>query len=479
MKIRTGVFLAFGMIAALSVGFLIYTISEDIRPRYLESVEEGMVDTGQLLAAMISQASRADALPSIERLDQIFKDVRTRRFQAQIYSLHKTHVDMNAYVTDAKGIVLYDSAHPENVGRDFYNEWRDVRLTLDGRYGARTTQRIPGDPLTAVLYVGTPIMKGDKIMGVLTVYKPADNANLFIKQAGWKLMTAGVLVGASLLLGCFLVSFWVSRPIERLTRFARAVRDGEEVPLPRLGFSREIRQMGKAFEQMRDALEGRQYVENYVQTLTHEIKSPLSSIQGAAELLQEPMDQAQRDRFAANIQAESKRIGNIVDKLMMLTSLESRKGVLESKPVKWSRLVEEVMVLARPLIDQKELIVKLSITKDLEVRGESFLLRQAMDNLLRNAIDFSPQRGTLFIYASKNQEHAEFRVDDQGPGIPPYALPRIYEKFFSLARPNTSHKSSGLGLSFVKEVADLHRGRITIGNRAEHGTTAVFSVPLA
>jgi two-component system sensor histidine kinase CreC len=476
MRIRTGVFLAYGIIVAFGFTLLVQYIVDGLRPRYLEAVEEGMVDSGRLLSHAIAKDSGEELNTS--RIAAIFQEAGADRFQAQIYGLMKTRIDMGIYVTDDGGIVVYDSHYPERIGEAYGRQWRDVRLTLEGQYGARTTRTNPSDPRSAVLYVASPILRDGKLIGVVTVYKATDNANHFISEAAWKISCAGVAIGGAMLLASFVVSFWVSRPIERLTRYARAVRDGENAPLPRLGYSREIRQMGKAFDQMRDALEGRQYVENYVQNLTHEIKSPLSTIQGAAELLQEPMEAQQRIRFAENIHAETRRIANVVDKLLLLTSLEARKGGIEKKAVDWSRMVEEVLVLAQPLIDQKQLTLETELEAGLSVSGESYLIRQAIDNLLHNAIEFAPENSKLSVTASRQDGYAEIRVEDEGPGIPEYARERIYERFYSLPRPGTARKSSGLGLTFVKEVADLHQGRISLRNRDKGGTVAVLALPL-
>lgn len=476
MRIRTGVFLAYGTIVAFGFTLLVQFIVDGLRPRYLEAVEEGMVDTGRLLAQVVAQESE-DGLRT-DRIGEIFAEAQADQFEARIYSLLKTRIDLGIYVTDAAGTVVYDSTYPERVGEFFGSRWRDVRLTLEGQYGARTTRGVPNDPRTSVLYVASPIKRDGTLLGVVTVYKATDNANHFISEAAWEITWAGVAIGGSMLLASFVVSFWVSRPIERLTRYARSVRDGENVPLPRLGYSREIRQMGQAFDEMRDALEGRHYVENYVQNLTHEIKSPLSSIQGAAELLQEPMEEKQRIRFAENIHAETRRIASVVDKLLLLSSLEARKGSVEKKPVDVTRLIEEVLVLARPLIEQKRLQLDTNLESGLVVRGESYLIRQAMDNLVHNAIEFSPEGARLGVAVRQRDGHAEVRVEDEGPGIPDYALARIYDRFYSLPRPGTARKSSGLGLTFVKEVAELHQGRITLGNRKAQGTVAVLVLPL-
>src|SRR6185369_11791059 len=99
--------------------------------------------------------------------------------------------------------------------------------------------------------------------------------------------------------------------------------------------------------------------------------------------------------------------------------------------------------------------------------GESFLLESALHNLVQNAIDFSPEGGAIRVRVSCGGEgkEAEIVVEDEGPGIPDYALPRVFDRFYSLQRPATGRKSSGLGLCFVREAVELHGGVVSIANR--------------
>jgi len=103
-------------------------------------------------------------------------------------------------------------------------------------------------------------------------------------------------------------------------------------------------------------------------------------------------------------------------------------------------------------------------------------LTQALQNLLDNAIDFSPAYGVINIGIASSQTHCMINIQDQGTGIPDYAAPRLFERFYSLPRPDTGQRSSGLGLSFVKEVALAHHGDITLLNQPEGGVVASLSV---
>ena len=118
------------------------------------------------------------------------------------------------------------------------------------------------------------------------------------------------------------------------------------------------------------------------------------------------------------------------------------------------------------------------VQDDIVVKGDFFLLRQAISNLIQNAIDFSSEHGQLELTTQVDGQQLRFIVDDYGSGIPDYAIDKIFDKFFSLQRPDSGKKSTGLGLNFVKEVAILHKGDITLENRSEKGVRATLTLPL-
>jgi len=453
--------------------FLTRKALEQVRPRYVESMEETLVDTSVLLASVLETQLVDDRLDA-GGLERALGAARQRKFQAAIFTFNKTAVDMRVYVTDAKGLVIYDSAG-EALGRD-YSRWNDVKRTLEGHYGARSSRTSPGDDNTQSIYVAAPIRHDGRIVGVLSVGKPTSGINQLVAVAKRRLIYGAVVGGLAVLVLLLLVAAWVIAPLERLTAYARAVRDGKPAVAPPLP-GRTLRDLGAAFEEMRDALAGRRHAERYTQALAHEVKAPLAGIRGAAELLGEDMPLEQRQKFLGNIRGESARIQRIVDQLLDLTSLEARKALSHTERIDAAALLAEAAEAVRPAGQARN--VRLGVTggEGLGLRGERFLLRQALVNLLQNAFDFSPAGGEVSLWAAAEGGRVVFSVEDQGPGIPEYALTRVFERFYSLPRPDTGRKSTGIGLALVREIAHLHGGDAALGNRPGGGARATFWVP--
>ena len=454
--------------------FLTSWTLDQIRPRYLESMEESLVDTSVLLASLVEARLTAEA-PDTDSLKQAFSSARARQFEAQIYTLRKTSLDLRVYLTDATGVVVFDSRGGD-LGKD-YSRWNDVVRTLRGEYGARATYETPGDPDSLTFYVAAPIRLGSRVVGVLSVGKPTRAINELVAAAKRKIAIGAAVGGMALLMVLLGVLSWVISPVERLTAYARAVRDNKPAQVPSLP-GRTLQELGTAFEEMRDALEGRQHVERYTQALTHEVKAPLAAIRGAAELLGEDMPEEQRRKFLGNIRSEATRIQQIVERLLELSSLEARKTLRQTEAIDAAGLMTEAATLMNPAYDGARVTLTVNGVAA-TLRGERVLLREALVNLLQNALDFSASGGAVHLSATVENARIIFSVEDSGPGVPDYALPRVFERFYSLPRPGTARKSTGLGLALVREIMYLHGGDVALTNRPEGGARATLWLPIS
>ncbi|NBK39974.1 two-component system sensor histidine kinase CreC [Pseudomonas soli] len=460
MRLGIRIFLVYFLFVGLAGYFLLNTVREQIRPVVRQSSEETLVDTANLLAEILHDDVKNGTLTQ-GRLSQVLASYGERRPSAQIWGLAKNQVSHRIYVTDAKGIVLLDSSG-RDVGKD-YSRWNDVYLTLRGQYGARSTRSDPDDESTSVMHVAAPILDGGQIIGVVTVAKPNSSLQPYIDRSERRLLILGLgLIVLGLLVGAAL-SWWLTRSLRRLTHYAQAVSEGQRAALPHYKGG-ELLQLATAVERMRTQLEGKAYVERYVHTLTHELKSPLAAIRGASELLQGDMPQEQRARFAGNIERESDRLQQMIERLLNLARVEQMQALEDEQQVAVAALIDELLLAQGTRIDGAGLQVRQRIPAGLRLLCDPFLMRQALANLLDNALDFTPQQGALAFELERDGERVALSLFNQGQAIPEYALGRVSERFYSLPRPGTGRKSTGLGLNFVAEVMQLHGGALAVDN---------------
>lgn len=445
-----------------------------LRPSYAQASEEALIDTATIVAAWCSSAQAAGRDP-VKDLAAALVEAQSRHLDATIFNVHKHTLGMTVYLTDAQGVVRYHSADATQIGAD-YSRWNDVLRTLRGAYGARATRTDPEDERTSVLHVAAPLLRDGKITGVVTVSKPVDAVTPFAETARSNLVILAIGILALAALAALAAAAWVARPLRLLTAHVAAVKAGGRPPLPELGRG-ELGALASAFDDLRAALDGRAQVERYVQTLTHEMKGPLASISGAAELLSENPPAADRERFLANVRAESGRLHTLIEALLHLAALE-RADVLAHERVDVSAFLDDIINALGPIAAQRQLTIVKDAQEGLAVRGDRFWLRHGVANLLHNALEFAPPGSIVEVSAVREANAIHLFIADRGPGIPPWANAKVFERFFSLPRPATGRRGSGLGLTISREVALRHGGTVSLEPRPGGGAVAELTIPL-
>lgn len=459
MKIGLRILLGYFLIVGLAAWFLLNVFVQEVKPGARSTLEAAMNDTAQLLAQVVA--------------DDVKEGATNPALLAKIAAASR-NTDYRITITDAQGIVRFDSAG-KAVGKD-YSRWNDVYLTLRGQYGARMTSEVPREYGSLSMYVAAPVRDGERIIGVLTVSKPISSVQGFIERSQRKILKWGiVLLGLSLLIGVA-ITWRMASTVNKLMVFVEDVQAGRKAVMPKLGSS-EISTLGHALEAMRAKLEGKDYVETLMHTLTHELKSPIAAIQATAELLEEDMPPEQRRQFLSTIQAQNARQRDLIDKLLALVRVEKQQRIDDAAPLDAAGLLQDVAGDFEARLATRKLQLAVDADPALHLRGDALLLRQALGNLLDNAISFAPQGSTVTMAARRSDGHVEISVRDAGPGIPAYAEARVFERFYSLPRPDGA-KSTGLGLPFVREVAALHGGSAQVANGEGGGCRAALLLPL-
>ena len=490
MHLGLRLFFGFFLIAGLAAFFILRVFVGEVKPSVRQVTEDILVDAAHLLAE--AAAPELAALPPGSTLDggtfaAAVARYRQRPVDAHIWGLHKRSLDLRVYVTDAAGRVVFDAGDAPETGQD-YSRWRDVARTLRGEYGARTTRSEPDDELSTVMYVAAPVRDAaGRTIGVLTVAKPGRTLQQFIDRAERKILVSGAwLLALSLAVGVA-VTWWAVHSVRRLRRYAQQARAGEPQAAPAL--PGELGELAQAMAAMRDRLEDRGHVEASVRALTHELKSPLTAIGGAAELLADELPAADRAGFARQIGQQVQRLRELVDRLLELSKLESLHAPAQRAEVALRPLVEAVLAEQAAPLRQRGLrwrwtawpreqptgqlttqpvaqpiaapTIEPGFLDAVCVQGDAEQLRLALSNLLANALAFAPAGSTLDLALHQDATGVHFSLRDHGPGVPGYALPQLGQRFFSTPRPDGT-KGSGLGLAIVRQVMLLHGGTLRI-----------------
>ena len=474
LKLSVRIALSFAVVTFLSTGIVAFGAYREMRPMLLEAVELTLIDASRILASEIAEQveKTGDLSSAIIDLEKSFSRLVTTSFPHRNESDQESHRVLRVYVTDDQAKVLFDSKEGEALGKDF-SKWRDIKLTLSGKYGARATRQNPDDAATSIHFIAAPIIVKGKTIGAVSIGKPVDSVATQIRRNKFRVLLIFFLTLILSLPLAYIASGLIARPIQRLKMYVELRRSGMSATYPRLADD-EIGSLALAFEDLREKLEGKKYVENYVHNLTHEMKSPLTGIVGAVELLQRnQLEEKDRTHLLGNIQTETKRLHDLAERLLELASLEARAGQLKLESFDIGLLVDEVMESFFSQARALGISLRSEIPDDVSLFAERFLVWQCLSNLIQNSLDFSTEgAGVITISIVRENDHVKLIVKDEGVGFPDFALDRATERFFSMERPRTGKKSSGLGLSFVQQCMALHGGTVTVQNTKPKGAVA-------
>jgi len=472
-------FLFFFFITSIIAWFILDKSLKTLDDSVRTSAEEVMVDSANFIAELVSQNVILGEI-QLHQIHNLIPAYLERRLDAEIYTVMKTKPDMQVYITDKAGQVLYDS-FGQSEGEDF-SRWRDVHLTLRGDYGARTSiidefaDQLEEDPQKA-LYIGAPVYYNDEIVGVVTVSKGLAYLEPFMERATRQMQRFVLFVVCAMVFFSMFMTWWLSRSMRKLGNYADLLGSRQEVPAPRLRES-EFAKLADAMQRMKVELEDKEYIENYLHSLAHELKSPLTSLSASAELLNENQDPQQQSKLANNISQSSERMNLLVERMLNLASVERQRELETIQEINLSDLISRLVKDRSKRLETLDIKIETEALEQHSVTGDSVLLEQAIANLIDNAIEFSPSGSSIKILSQVDGDQYHVSIMDNGPGIPEYAKEKIFERFYSLPRPESQQRSTGLGLSFVNEVMKLHKGIARLENRSQQGTSATISWPL-
>jgi two-component system sensor histidine kinase CreC len=207
--------------------------------------------------------------------------------------------------------------------------------------------------------------------------------------------------------------------------------------------------------------------------MAHEMRNPVNAIQSSAELLERDLPAEVRKEAVRDIKAETGRMSQTINKLLNIAALEKRNSLKELTQIEVRHILNEIDDRFRNVMADKGIALSIDAPSDLKIYCDPDLLVQALGNLVQNSIEHSESGTRIDLFVFEHGNKIEFQIIDQGEGIPEYALPHLFDKFYSI---KAKGKGTGLGLSLVLEVADLHYGAISIRNHDSGGVIAILTI---
>ncbi len=326
-----------------------------------------------------------------------------------------------------------------------------------------------------VISVSVPIRHVSATVGVLTV-EASDLQDIIRAERAALAPIIGVAILVSLITSA-LLTIGIARPLRRLSIAADRVRTGvsQRLDMPMLTRRRdEIGDLGQALEDMTAALHDRiELNERFAADVAHELKNPLTSIRSAVETMQTVDKPELQARMQQIIAKDVIRLDRLITDISNASRLEAEISRERPQPLDLRRLLEDLSAIWHDTRRDGEPDVRLEAmgAKDaLFIIGREGPISQVIRNLVENARSFSPADGEVLIRAWREDGVVRISIEDDGPGIPPDKLEKVFERFYS-DRPKGAKfgNNSGLGLSIVKQIIETHRGEVFAENRMREG----------
>lgn len=371
-------------------------------------------------------------------------------------------------VMNTSGIVLGDS-----IGNFEYAESEDIQDAINGNIGVYQGKYM--DTNEDVMAVSSPLMKGNRVVGVIRFVTSLEGVEEVMRRIIINLIEIGAAIVAIVVIVGIWVSWTLTKPLDEITRAAKEISAGDFKVRVSKRFNDEIGTLAETLNQAAVELEKLDTMKNdFISSVSHEIRTPLTSIKGWVVTLKEGSDEEIMKKGLDIIEKETDRLTVMVNKLLDFSKLESGRISLNMGPVDLKELIISTVDQIRPRAERLGIRLDVDLDDLPMIEGDASRLRQVLINILDNSLKFTDSGGEIGIYAEKSQDIARIVVQDTGCGIPEGDLNHITEKFYT-AKAKAS--GSGLGLAISKEIIELHGGKINIKSRVGEGTSVMIELP--
>lgn len=372
------------------------------------------------------------------------------------------------------------------------DQFPDVKQALAGDI-VRSVWRVerPDGRPEMLLTVAVPVQRYKQVLGAVYISRAGTEIDRAVRQQRLDILKLfGGVLGITVLLSLYLAGT-IARPIRRLAEAADAVRHGHgrEAEIPEFPHRHdEIGELSVSLKAMTEALWARMdAIERFAADVAHEIKNPLTSMRSAVETVQRVGNEEQRRRLLEIIHHDVQRLDRLISDISNASRLDAELSRARAQPVDVGRLLSMLKDIqdatrSESAPDAPRMALELPADGELTVVGLEGRLTQVFQNLLSNALSFSPPRGTVTFRVRPEPDRVTVTCADEGPGIPEGKLEAIFDRFYS-ERPKTEAFGghSGLGLSISRQIVEAHGGRIRAENiKSPDGTIrgALFTVEL-
>ena len=315
------------------------------------------------------------------------------------------------------------------------------------------------------------------VLGSDTLLRSADEE---FRNNSYQAMAIATVVAIVLASCCgFLFARGLVNPINRITKTAKEIKEGNLSARTELRGDDEIAELGKTFDEMAESVEKDRELERRLTTdVAHELRTPLMAIQSTVEAMVDGVFEADQERLET-VNSEVQRLGRLVSALLSLSRLENRSTPMKEEVVDVGELISSIVATHEAFVADSGLTLTYEMEKNVLVKGDADMIRQATANLISNAVRYTPEGGHITVKVSRGDIMAAISVRDTGVGLTPEECKMVFSRFWR-ADAGRARASGGLGigLAVVKEIVDRHRGWVQVEGKKDKGACFTIHIPL-
>jgi signal transduction histidine kinase len=474
----------------LSTIFLFLLVLVGAAYTYLTLFQTEMyfAETNQKLNAMLADhivreiQPFVDGKPNFKAMDGIFYDVMVVNPSVEVYLL------------DAEGDILTFSAPPDKVTMKSVSLGPVREFIASGGTGFLLGDN-PRNPNSPKAFSAAPVVINNQLYGYIYVILGGEEYDSVAQRiVDSHILTLGIrglllsLMGAAII-GLVAIAF-VTRKLRRITKTVNLFKEGDTTQRVTVTSTDELDQLGAAFNEMADSITRNIEAVRHSDTLrrelianvSHDLRTPLASMQGYIETVlmkNETLSDDERQEYLKTILSSSERLTNLVHELFELSKLEAHQVEPHPEPFSLPELINDLTMKFLPQAEQQEVRLSATTQQGLPlVHGDIGMIERVLQNLIENAIKFTPPGGSVVVESLRADGKVLTSVRDSGVGIPEEEIPHIFNRFYR-ARTKPDTPGTGLGLSIARKILELHGGHITVKSRVNEGTTFMFELPAA
>lgn len=283
----------------------------------------------------------------------------------------------------------------------------------------------------------------------------------------------GIVVGGALML---VVAKYIIKPLKKIKDATKKVASGNFDVKVDISRKDEIGDLADNFNIMVNELNSIEYLrKDFVSNISHELKTPIASIQGFAKLLKDKnLNEKDKEEYINIILEETDRLSNLSSNMIKLSKVENQEIVFNKQKFRLDEQLRKAIIMLEEKMDKKNIKIELN-SKEISIIENQDLMMEVWINLLNNAIKYTKENGKIKINVSEEKDFIKVDIKDNGIGIPKEKQERIFEKFYQVEKSH-SNEGSGLGLAIVKRIIELIGGTITFTSEENKGTAFTVSI---